>query len=483
MHVATNARGFTVRKTVLAAAVAAVLTLAAADASAQTKGSATKADVQAVQAQMQALADRLGKLEAANAALQSENAELKSLVDRRDAETDYLKAQTKDLREESAVANNEIAKVKGADWATKIKARGDIRYRGEYISQERVVSNGVDDAADRYRDRIRARLGFDATVTDHVKGTLVLATGGADPRSTNQTLGTSGGGLVGGSAARAGIGLDMGYVDWTAMTGVDLILGKQPWTIYRPGNSLFYDGDYNPEGLAVKFDRGMLFGTAYAWWLSENFDSNPDNPDRTKYNYDAKMYGAQLGLKFPLFGGETRVAANYYDCIACQYRSPLYNNNANGNTTYPYKFKPTDSVATNMLQYDYNIVELAAEMGMTLFNQPFSVWANYAENTASDVDNSTAYAAGVSLGKASNPKTWNAAIWYQSIEKDALFGQWVDSDFADGKTDGDGWVLRGAYAPVRNINIQATYFINTVNKDVGTELNYDRLQVDLNYKF
>ena len=189
MHVATNARGFTVRKTVLAAAVAAVLTLAAADASAQTKGSATKADVQAVQAQMQALADRLGKLEAANAALQSENAELKSLVDRRDAETDYLKAQTKDLREESAVANNEIAKVKGADWATKIKGRGDFRYRQENIWQQRVNGTGptaqVDDAANRSRQRIRARLGFDAQVTDHVKATLLLATGGTDPRSSN----------------------------------------------------------------------------------------------------------------------------------------------------------------------------------------------------------------------------------------------------------------------------------------------------------
>ena len=477
MHVATTARGFIVRKTVLAAAVAAALTLAAADASAQTKGTATKADVQAVQAQMQALADRLGKLEAANAALQSENAELKSLVDRRDAETDYLKAQTKDLREESAVANNEIAKVKGADWATRIKARGDFRYRDENIESERVVGSGatavVDDAAGRNRQRIRARLGFDATITDHVKATLLLATGGDDPRSSNQTLGTSG--------SRKSIGVDMAYADWTALQGVNVVLGKQPWTIYRPGNSLFYDGDYNPEGVAVKYDRGMLFGTAYGWILSENYNADPDG-----VNYDSRVYGAQLGLKFPLFGGETRVAAQYYDCVACEHKSPLFNNNANGNTTYT-------SGTTNLLKYDYNVVELLAEMNMTLFNQPFSLWADYAENTASDVDYGTAYAAGVSLGKASNPRTWNAAFWYQSIDKDALFGQFIDSDFADGKTDGDGWVLRGAYAPVRNFNIQATYFINTLNKDVapqsgpgysiGDGLNYDRLQLDLNYKF
>ncbi len=136
---ATTQKGTTVRKTLLATAVAAALTLGAADASAQTKGAATKADMQAIQAQMQALADRLNKLEATNAQLQTENAELKALVDRRDAETEYLKAQTKELREESAVAANEISKVKGADWATRIKARGDLRLRNENIWSERVV--------------------------------------------------------------------------------------------------------------------------------------------------------------------------------------------------------------------------------------------------------------------------------------------------------------------------------------------------------
>ena len=484
MHFATTERGSTVRKTVLAAAVAAALTLAAADASAQTKGTAaTKAEVQAVQAQMQALADRLNKLEAANAELQSENADLKTQVDRRDAETDYLKAQTKDLRQEAAVASNEISKVKGADWATKIKARGDFRLRQEHIANERVVGSGatahIDDAANRDRTRIRARFGFDAAVTDTMKATILFATGADDPRSSNQTLGTVG--------SRKAIGLDMAYVDWTAMPGVNVIVGKQPWPIYRPGNSLFYDGDYNPEGVAVKFDRGMLFGTAYTWILTENYDANPDNA-----NYDSRVYGAQVGLKFPVLGSESRVAAHYYECVACENKSPLFNNSANGNTTYK---KGTST--TNLLAYGYNILELSGEMNMTLFKQPFQVWANYAENMASDVDYNQAYAFGVSLGKASNAKTWNAAAWYQSIEKDALFGQFVDSDFADGKTDGEGFVLRGAYAPVKNFNIQATYFINTLNKDVapingvssgvpyhiGNDLNYDRLQLDLNYKF
>ena len=491
MSVANTQRGPNVRKTAIAAAVAATLCLAAADASAATKGTASKADLEQVQAQMQALADRLAKLEATNSQLASENAELKALVERRDAETDYLKAQARDLRQDTALADAEIAKVKGADWATKIKARGDFRYRSEFFNnQEREVGSGatavVDDAADRWRDRIRARFGFDMLIGDHLKGTLLLATGGTDPRSTNQTMGTFQNG-------RQSIGLDMAFIDWTPMAGVDVVLGKQPYPFWRPGTSLLFDGDINPEGASVRFERGMLFGSAYGWWLNENYNAaDGTNRPAGRVNTDSSTVGAQVGLKFPLFGGETRVAAHYYDCGGCQDRSPIFGNNANGNTTYRI-----GTGTTNWLAYDYNIVELSAEMGLTVFNQPLSIWADYLDNTAANVEHSDAYAAGVSYGKVGNPKTWMAAAWYQSVGKDSQFGQWIDSDFANGNTDGEGWVLRGAYAPVRNFNISATYFINTLNKDVapvngttesgpyhiGNDLNYNRLQVDLNYKF
>lgn len=459
------------RNTLLATAMTSVLALAATDAYAQSKGTATKAELQAMQAQMTALADRLNRLEAANATLTTENAALKATVERRDAETDYLKAQARELREESAFASNEIAKVKGADWATKIKLRGDVRYRDENIETERVVAGEVEDAADRNRQRIRARFGVDAKVTDNVTATLLFATGGDDPRSSNQTLGSNG--------TRKSIGLDMAYVDWKFTQGGNGVLGKQPWAIWRPGQSLFYDGDYNFEGGAVKLERGMLFGTAYGMLLTEQYNADPDGE-----NSDAHVFGLQAGLKFPLFGGETRIAAHYYDCVLCEGESPLYSNSANGNTTYTV---PGDFVSgttlRNYLAYDYEILDIGAQVGVTVRNLPLTFWANYAQNMASDVEYDTAYAVGAMLGKASNPKTWEAGAFYQSLDKDALFAQFIDSDFGDGRTDSEGWVLKGGYAPVKNFTVNATYFINTLNKDVGTELDYNRLQLDLNYKF
>jgi hypothetical protein len=455
----------TVCKTVLATAVAAALTFGAAEASAQPRDTASKADVQAIQTQMTTLIERLERLEATNAQLQTANAELKTLADRREAEVDYLKAQTRELREEGAIATNEISKVKGTDWASKVRLRGDLRYRHEYIGTERIVEDAVDDAADRHRQRIRARFGIDAAVTDNVKATLGFATGGDDPRSSNQTLG--------GVATRKSIGLDAAYVDWKFMGGGNVLLGKQPNPIFRPGQSLFYDGDFNPEGVAVKLDRGMFFGTAYGWWLTEQFNSDPDGP-----NADSRIVGLQAGLKFALLGGETILAANYYECGLCQGESPLYANNANGNTTFR-----VGTSTTNLLTYGYEVVELGAQVGTNVGTLPLTLWANYAQNLADDVEHDTAYGAGVALGKASNARTWEVGAFYQAIDKDAVYAQWLDSDFGNGNTDADGWVLKAGYAPVRNFTVNATYFLNTLNKDVGTELDYDRLQLDLNYKF
>ena len=164
--------------------------------------------------------------------------------------------------------------------------------RDENIETQRVVvpTTGplprlpaVEDAADRNRARFRARFGFDATVTDTVKATLRLASGDGDPRSTNQTLTNI--------ASPKQIWIDQVYTDWTFMNGGNFVLGKQPYPFFRPGQSLFHDNDFNPEGAAVKLDRGMFFGSGYWWWLQENYNASP-----TGNNQDANLWGLQGGL-------------------------------------------------------------------------------------------------------------------------------------------------------------------------------------------
>lgn len=450
--------------TAAAALVLGLATTLAAPASvAAPAAGATQADVQALQSQMRALAERLDRLEAANAELLGQNAELRTLASQREAETAELKAQTTELREQAAATQAAAGTVQGAEWASRIKARGDFRYRHETIWSEREADGEAVAAADRHRDRIRARLGFDATITENVTGTLQLATGGENPRGTNQTLG--------GTSSRKSIGLDLAYADWRFMPGGNLVLGKQPYPVWRPMRSLFGDPDVNPEGGSVKLARGPFFGAAYGFWVNEQYSADPQGP-----NTDTLIFGAQAGVKIPAFGGETVVAVKYADCSACQDQSPLFANNANGNTTYRVG-------ATNFLTYDYDIVEVESQVNVTMFDLPVAFTAGFARNLATGVKYDTAYALGAYLGQAREPGSWQLGAMYQSLDKDALFGQLVDSDFGGGVTDSQGWVLRGGYAPTRNIVLNATWFINTYNKDVGTELETDRLHLDVNYRF
>ena len=57
------------------------------------------------------------------------------------------------------------------------------------------------------------------------------------------------------------------------------------------------------------------------------------------------------------------------------------------------------------------------------------------------------------------------------------------SDFGGGGTDARGHVLSGTYAFHKAWNFKATYFINEVEIASGKDLDYDRLMLDLNFKF
>jgi hypothetical protein len=434
----------------IATAVAAALYLPAGAYAATSPD-----DLAQIREQLQGLMQRVDKLEQENTALKTENEDLK-------AQGDYLKAETKGLRKESATHAMEAAKVKGADWAGKVSLKGDLRYRYEMISDEALNSAGVQSTADRYRDRIRARFNAEAKATDSLLvGIGFATTENGDPRSSNQSLD--------GVFSRKSLDLDLAYFDWTFSSWGHLIGGKMKQPFFKLGQSAFWDNDINPEGLAVTFARGIWFGSAYSYWLDE-----VSGAESTQTS-DTMLYGAQFGAKLPMGASSLTLAAHYYELSGGQGRSPFYNGSANGNTTVLVGTTP-------VLLNTYEVINLMAEFNTTLGSLPLQVWADAAQNQDPD-DLDTAWAAGVLFGKASNPKTWELGAAYQLIEKDALFAQLIDSDFAGGTSDSEGWVIRGGFAPQRNWTLNATYFINQRNIDVGTEADYDRLQVDFNVKF
>ena len=462
-------------------AVLAAALLLAARSSQAAADDATRSEIEAVRAQLQALTERLNRLEAANQQLQAENERLREQA----GGTNVLPAAPapQPPPRQAAATPGESGKAGPGDWASRIELSGDFRFRGEEIAQQRVASAGdVGDAATDYRARIRARAALEARVTDDSTVVLQIATGGDDPRSANVTLGDDG--------TRKEIGLDLAYADWRYAQGGHLLLGKVKQPFWKPGQSLFYDSEYNPEGIATTFERGAFFGSAYGWWLEQNYSSS-----QAGYNEDTFMVGVQAGLRLPLAGGEASLAAHYYDLVGGQGSDPFYDGNAYGNTTVNGVLGGT---ATPVLAYDYNVVMLSGEVGGSFGRLPFAFWFDYAQNTAGGVDADTAWALGAMLGKVGAPGSWEVGVLYEALDKDALFAQMVDADFGAGYTDADGWVLRAGYAAAKNITLRTALYLNTRvvcgtgnspgNQQCGSsipryDLDYDRLQLDVNYKF
>jgi hypothetical protein len=414
-------------------------------------------------------------------------AEIKARNERLEAEVEYLKEQTKGQRKEAAIEAVEVANLKSA--VSKFTWSGDFRYRNEQIE---TAQNASTSEYTQGRDRIRLRFGVTAKINDTVAGRFQISTAANnDPRSTNQTLGED--------WSRKSVGVDLAYVDWKPFSVLNVQLGKtpQPW---QRTSGYFWDGDLTPEGAAVKFASGPLFVNAFYNWLNERHSSSA-----TGARSDSKLVGGQVGWKQPVGPVTLTAAAGYFDLSNVQ--DEQVTSNAGACTGFNATFFGGSSTSTNgnlthsvggctRLLSDFTLVNALLQADVLLGNYPLSAFVDVMRNTkaepfaATGEKLDTAYAVGVTFNKASNPKTWEAGVVYQQSEADAVFGQFHDSDFGGGRTDTKGFALKGAYAPAANWTLAGTLFINKLNNDTGStgatatrDLDYNRLQLDLNYKF
>ena len=373
--------------------------------------------------------------------------------DRRIAELE--KAMEKPATPAPAVAASTAppapAKPAAAAWADKVTLQGDLRYRYENIDQETVAS-------DRNRQRIRARAAIIAKPQDNLEVGFGLSTAeNNDPISPNQTIGNGG--------SRKDISLDLAYFNWTALPGLNVIGGKFKNFLYRPGkHSLLWDGDWNPEGLGATYTKGPFFGSVIGTWLESDSNSTEEF-----------TFGGQIGAS-TMVGEAVKLTGGV----------GYFNFNTAGKDTFygsdtafaDNSFDPL----TNLYLFDYQELEVFADVGFKVAGLPASVFADYVKNTdANEFD--TGWAAGVVLGAAKAKGTWEASYTYQELDPDAVFGALTDSDFGGGGTDNKGHVLRGAYALTDKWNLAFSYFMNTIDQNTGTEQDYDRLQLDMNLKY
>lgn len=473
------------KNSIIVAAVAAVL--AGPVAHAESERAVPAEEVRQLREQLLALGARLDRLEQANQALAAANAELEA----RAGSAAELEARVAKVRTDLDATADQLARTRpnAPEWASRFALNGEFRYRHEQIwsGGDRATPAGANAPAvntlDRVRDRMRLRFGGTMRVNDTVAVTMRLATGGDDARSANVTLGD---GAVPANGRRA-FGVDHAFVAW--QPGADWLVraGKMPLPWARPGISFFFDNDIGSEGVAVNWQRGRLFGSTSYMFLQERGPTQVVAGEGTVDVSDPAMAHVQAGVRFPLSADSTlKLGATYFDHFAVQGRRPFSSGSSFGNTTRNVVFPAGSTTSVAVLANDYDIVELFGQYDTVAFGRPLTLFADVARNLDAQLD--TAWTAGFVLGRAQQPHTWELAAAYQVIEKDALFAQWIDSNFGSGVTDHRGLVMRAGYAFGRNMLLNATVFVNELNHDVygpaaPRDRKYERVMLDTLFRF
>jgi hypothetical protein len=445
---------------------------------------------------------------------------------------DQIREEVKqDLREEVAKdvveqAHAEKWGVPGAlpSWITNLNINGDIRLRAEsdlyasdnaqgvYLNFPAVNAAGgiakagpnalLNTSTDRFRERIRLRLGFDETVTDGLKVGMQF---GFDNQnfaiSTNQTLGSYG--------QNDAMAVYQAYLRYDAKSSTNL-----PWMTLAGGRFA------NP-----------FYSTALLWYPDLNFDGTygtwrlgfggsgeaPRNVFLTvgafplqeiELSYKDKwLYAGQLGLDWPWQnGGRARIAAAYYyfnniTGIRNSIGSTFYNFTAppilqKGNTLFDISNNPLDNTVNLFaLAANYHEANLTAGMDIPVAGHTASITADYVNNvgynqasilarTGQDVPKrGVGYFGEVAFGsRTTGPAgSWRASLQYRYLQRDAVVDAFNDQDFHLGGTDAKGYVIRGDWWFLNHTSLSLRYF--SANEIDGPPLGIDVIFVDVNATF
>jgi len=376
-----------------------------------------------------------------------------------------LKAE---IAEDEHLVRKEGLKADLPQWLQNMKLKGDLRLRYQYERDD-------NDADARERGRVRYRLGLETKIADNVKVGAGLASGGDDPRSTNQTFDDT--------FETGDIRLDYAYAEYTPIENVKLVGGKFPFKNYLwTPTDLLWDGDVNPAGGAIHAEHALLdnvtgFLNTGVWVIDEH---NKTDMMGRFLNY------AQGGLKVKEGSVDAAAAATYYGFHGVKGTCPDWSAGTNTGITST----GSGGSCTGALMYDYDSVGTSAEVGVAkLFgglpfgiDERISAFGDFIHNVDPD-DNNVGWAAGIKFGNKKVTKgNWQAKWLYAYLEKDAWLDALPDSDRLGGRTDVQGHEASFSYGLLDNVTLGLDYY--QTKRIVATAENVEHLiQGDVVLKF
>jgi hypothetical protein len=399
------------------------------------------------------------------AQLREQLAAISVRLDQLEAENSELRAAQNQVDTEISDVGTTVAEIPASSesWSDRIKLDGDFRYR-----YERIDAEGEDT---RRRNRIRARTNVKAQLDDRTEVGFGLATGGDDPVSTNQTLGSGG--------SSKNIALNLAYVDWEAIDGLHLFAGKFKSPLTRVGGQqLTWDSDWTPEGLALKYKRDWFFVNTLGTFLEGDSSRSNDN----------FSWGGQIGASTAVGNVGLTGGIGYYSVPTkgktTNFGDPSDPGDFFGNTAVEASGAACGTTvdATCVYLYDYNLTQAFGEASFDIGEWPTLLYFEYIKNSEPS-DNATGWVVGTKIGQAKDRGEMMFTYYYANKEADAMLGMLTDSDFGGGGSNARGHRLHFTYGMSKTWAIGAQYFINEVDLASGSKSDYNRLMIDMQWKW
>jgi predicted RNA-binding Zn ribbon-like protein len=411
------------------------------------------------------------------------------------------------------------------EWLSRLRWYGDVRLRSQLDAFDdanepniyrnfQAINNaggeglaGIDaflnTTVDRFRTRLRARVGLAARLTDNVEAGIQVTAG-----NDENILSIQDDMEMGDGRPRAAIDLA-----WMRFSTVNDRRGVPRLTVVggrfeNPflNTLLVWDPDLRFEGVSARYRQPFsgagdtersLFLTAGAFPLEEF--------DRT--SNDKWLYSAQLGADLR-FGpaSRLRIAAAYHDFSNVVGRRNALNSQEfdytapawlqRGNTLFDIR-NDTDP-ATNLfaLASEFELINYTFAWEYSGFGDiVLRLAGDYVDNIGFDqadvlartgqvVDPRTVgYQIDFSVGRAAIRRRhdWRLYATYKRLERDAIIDGFAESNFLLGGTDAQGYVLTADYGLSKATWLRARLL--SANEIDGPPLGVDTLQLDINARF
>ena len=397
--------------------------------------------------------------------------------------------------------------ISAPDWTQRIKVSGDVRFRTQYDSGKGASSTGTDSNTagavindNRWRERLRGRIGVEAKVNDDTYAGVRFMGGGPNSNTGNDTLGGSGPfGAAGTTAAAQQYGYfnkypvmwDQYWIRYEApkeffgklYNDLKLWAGKMPNPMQT--TDLMWDNNITPGGVAIQYTSpDVKLSSIPSFNIYSNLGSFVLDENAT-WQADPMLWVGQIGVKtspFGLCGSTLNLGTAFYNFANIKGRVPSAN--SAGTNTRQWLGNQTDQITTvGPYMYEYNVLDLLMIIdngSLFGYDLPNGLYADFIHNTAAPKNNGVLL--GAYLGKKSlkEKNDWKVRAEWRYIERDALPDFMTDNDWygfgtqssvssgstfnqngngfpAQNGTNGKGVVLASEYMILKNTSLNLKY--------------------------